>query len=173
MSNNSTPGQDQPQENVSDQEKSKTDRRALIKATRQKIEADNLARKDERNARRWKAERDPEEYDQQKAGQREEYAQMIRETEGRDVRAYTKVPGQTPAERAENRRKRKAERQRKNWANASQAEKDAKADRVWIARQRKKGLSEAEIEAGLAKRRADREGDRVNSYADNDGFGAF
>lgn len=168
-----TPPTTTPEESAPDHRHARPDLLTLVKTERAKILAENLAAKEERNARRWKLERDPVEYEKQKAEQRREYEETIRANEGREVRTYHKVPGETPAEREANRRKRKAARQRKGWANASQAAKDAKADRVWATRQRKRGKSEAEIEAGLEARRSGRERDRQNDYSENEDFGLF
>ena len=136
------------------------------------IEADNLRLKDERNARRWKAERDPKEYEAQKAAQREAYRNKISHEKGREVRAYNSVGGKTHDEHDANARKRDAERKKALRNNASQDEKDQEADRVWTRRQVKAGKIPAQIEAGLAKRLIDRQ-DRPTPYSENPNFGLY
>ncbi|KAA8606027.1 hypothetical protein AL036_16405 [Salipiger aestuarii] len=148
--------------------------RQLAADARATIVRENAALKAERNARRYKAERDPLKYETQKANQREEYAARIADTEGREVRAYCKVPGKTLAEHDENAKARDASRKRAERGNATQAQKDAQADAKWLKRQRARGASEADIAAGLAKRAAGRtvEGE-AEGYEANPNFGAF
>lgn len=153
-------------------------RKALLKLVREKsaqIAADNEAAKAERNARRWREQRDPIEYEKQKEKQREEYANLIAAEEGREVRAYTKVPGKTRAEHAENAKARHAEKQRARWGNVTQAEKDAKADKVWLGRMRKKGWTDEQLAQGLAKRATDRLYRKPEPvpYEENPNFGLF
>lgn len=149
--------------------------REAVKAKRDQIAADNEAAKATRNARRWKRERDPVEYEKQKIGQREAYAAKIEAEEGREVRAYAKVPGKTREEHDDNARQRHAERERERRANATQVEKDAAADKKWAARQRKKNVPEEQIADGLAKRAADRQHRQPEPgpYEENPNFGAF
>lgn len=144
-----------------------------VRRGRAKIAAANDAARAERNAQRWKAERDPDEYQKQLERQRAEYAAKIKTEEGREVRAYQKVPGATKAEREENRRARAAERMRESRENSPRETKDKDADRKWVARQRKKGLTEEEIEAGLERRREERQAERAYDYARNPDFGRF
>lgn len=54
-----------------------------------------------------------------------------------------------------------------------QHKKAKDADRKWIARQRRKGLTEEEIEAGLERRREERQAERAYDYARNPDFGRF
>lgn len=144
----------------------------VVKAKRAQIAADNEVAKAVRNARRNKQERDPAEYQKQKVEQREAYAAKIAAEEGREVRAYAKVPGQTRAEHDENARQRHAERERERRTNATQVEKNKDNDRKWAARQRKKGWTEDQIAEGLAKRAADRQA-KPDAYESNPLHGAF
>lgn len=149
--------------------------REVVKAKRDQIAADNEAAKATRNARRWKRERDPLEYEKQKAGQREAYAAKVEAEEGREVRAYVKVQGKTRAEHDDNARQRHAERERERRANATQAEKDKANDDRSARRWRKKGWTEEQIAEGLAKRKADRlhRQPEPGPYEENPNFGAF
>lgn len=146
-----------------------------IKKKRADIAAENERLKSVRNSRRWKSERDPAEYEKQKADQRAAYAAKVGAEEGREVRAYMKVPGKTRAEHEENAKKRHAEKERDRWSKVSQDKKDKKADDVFAARKRKAGWTEERIAQELDKRAADRlmrQPDPGN-YKDNPDFGAF
>lgn len=146
-----------------------------IKKKREDIAAENERLKSERNARRWKSERDPAEYEKQKAGQRDEYAAKILNEEGREVRAYLKVPGATRGEREANAKQRHAEKQRDRWSKVSQDEKDRKNDKVWAGRKRKAGWTEEQIATALVERsieRLNRQPD-PGKYEDNPDYGAF
>ena len=147
----------------------------LAREKRDQIAADNAAKRSANNARRWKAERDPVEYAKQLADQKEEYAAKVLAEQGREVRAYLKVQGSTGPERAEKRRQRHAEKERGRWANATQAQKDEKADKVWSSRKRKAGWTEEQIGHELAKRVADRLHRQPDpgAYEDNPNFGVF
>ncbi|WP_420010467.1 hypothetical protein [Tateyamaria sp.] len=153
-----------------------TDRKAQLRAIseefRANVKAENQRLKAERNARRWKAERDPIAYEAQKVAQREEYAAHIATTEGRNVRSYEPVAGETVEERDHNRRARKAAADAARNGAKSQAEKDAASDRKWLARQIKKGATEAECHAGMARRIEDRK-HRAVPYENNPEFGQF
>ncbi|MDO6521289.1 hypothetical protein Q4578_06805 [Shimia thalassica] len=146
-----------------------------VREKREQIAADNARNKAERNARRYKAERDPDEYEKQKKDQKAEYADMIAETEGREVRAYVVVPGETRSEKDQNARQRHAEKERKRWANASQEQKDKKNDKVWCSRKGKAGWSEERIALELAKRQEARRHRQPEPgpYEDNPNYGAF
>lgn len=96
----------------------------LVREKRTQIAADNARLKDERNALRNKAERDPVEYEKQKADQKAAYAEMIAATEGRKVRAYAVVPGKTRSEHDQNARDRDAARKRDERKGAPQEAKD-------------------------------------------------
>lgn len=153
----------------------KANLRQSVEKARNKITAENEAKRAERNSRRWREERDPVEYDRQKANQREEYAAQIAAEEGRAVRAYVPVPGKTRAEHDENAKARHAEKERTRRANADQAAKDREADRKWAGRKRKAGWTDEQIEQGLADlatKRHYRQPDPV-SYEDNPNFGIF
>lgn len=146
-----------------------------IKKKRSDIIVENERLKSKRNSRRWKEERDPAEYEKQKADQRAEYAAKVAAEEGREVRAYLKVPGTTRAEREANAKQRHAEKQRDRWSKVSQDEKDRKADQMKSARMRKAGVSEDQIAEEMARRaekRLLRQPDPGN-YEDNPDFGAF
>lgn len=147
----------------------------VVKEKRAQIAADNEAAKAERSAHRWREQRDPVEYDKQKEKQREQYANQIAAEEGREVRAYVKVPGKTRAEHAENAKVRHAEKERARWGNVTQAKKDEKADKVWSGRKRKKGWTDEQIAQGLAKRANDRLYRKPEPvpYEDNPSFGLF
>lgn len=153
--------------------------RAVVKAKIGAIAADNLAMKDRRDATRRAARRSSPEYKLELAEQRQAYADKIAAEEGREVRAYVKVPGKTRAEREQNAKDRDAARKRDERRNASQDQKDEEADKKWIARQRKKGVPEdqiaSELEARKAARSKKRRLDRPNpsGYEDNPDFGAF
>lgn len=150
----------------------KTQLKQLSGAFQIKIKAENAALKSERNARRWKEERDPIAYEAQKVAQREEYAEQIAHTQGRQVRDYVPVVGQDHSEREEVRRNRKAAADAKRTASQTQDEKDAKADRKWLVRQVKAGKTEEQCKAGMAKRLTDRKL-RVSSYKKNPSYGQF
>lgn len=147
----------------------------VVKAKRDQIAADNQAAKAARNARRWKVERDPGEYEKQKANQREAYAAQIEAEEGREVRTYVKVPGSTRAEHEENAKARDAERKRNERSRATQNQKDADADKKWAARQRKKGRTDEQINEGLGQRATDRlyRQPEPDAYENNPDFGAI
>ncbi|MDD9730443.1 hypothetical protein PVW46_11035 [Mameliella sp. AT18] len=99
----------------------------LLQAAIAKISAENERLRAARNSRRWRAERDPVEYEEQKVRQRAEYAKVIAETEGREVRPYMHIQGDTPAEREANRkaRKRAADAQRKAAKRAAETPEQA------------------------------------------------
>ncbi|MCA1777727.1 MAG: hypothetical protein LC676_19605 [Loktanella sp.] len=155
------------------------DLRKTIEEKQAKIKAENEAKRRERNARRWREQRDPVEYDRQKAKQRGDYAAQIAADEGRNVRAYTPVPGKTRAEHDKNAKARDAERKRASRKNADQAAKDREADRKWERRKRGAGWTDEQIIEGLANLAAKRAADRYYSqpepvaYADNPNFGLF
>ena len=138
----------------------------------EQIKADNKRLKNQRNARRWKAERDPAEYERQKAAQREAYRHRISSEEDREIRAYQPVDGKTRQEREANARQRDAERKKAERAGFSQDEKDREADRKWARRQVNAGKTAEEIETGLAKRVTDRK-NRPVPYGGNPNFGRF
>ena len=135
--------------------------RKVVRDIKAKIEADNALLRDERNARRWKSERDPEEYALQKELQRQEYA----EAKGGSVRPYTKIEATTVAEHQEKARKRDAERQKERYNNMSPAERQAKSDSIankrFMNRCREKGMSEDEIQIALNARIVEREAKRA------------
>ena len=137
--------------------------RNLVRETKAKIEADNARLCEERNARRWKSERDPEEYALQKERQRQEYA----EAQGGSVRPYAKIEATTVIEHKEKARKRDADRQKERYNNMSPSERQAKSDRIankrLIDRCRKKGMSEDEIQAALNAKIIEREDTRAAS----------
>lgn len=146
-----------------------------IKKKRSDIITENERLKSERNSRRWKEERDPAEYEKQKADQRAEYAAKVATEEGREVRAYLKVPGTTRAEREANAKQRHAEKQRDRWSKVSQDEKDKKNDKVWASRKRKAGWTQEQIAKGLVERAVERLNRQPDpgKYEDNPDFGAF
>lgn len=131
--------------------------RALMQATSDRIKAENEQMREARNARRWKAERDPLEYEAQKERQRREYQPRG----GGPVRSYEKLTGATKAEREDEAKARHAEREAKRYAALTPDEKQAKSDRIaddaWIARRRDKGIPEEIIQAGLIVRLQERE----------------
>lgn len=137
--------------------------RSLVRKTKAKIEADNARLREERNARRWKSERDPEEYERQKERQRKEYA----EAQDGSVRPYAKIEATTVSDHKEKARKRDADRQRKRYDNMSPPERRAKSDSIadkrWMDRCRKKGMSEDEIQAALTARIIERDAKRASS----------
>lgn len=147
----------------------------LAREKREQIAADNSAKRAANNARRWKAERDPDEYEKQKADQKAAYADMIADTEGREVRAYVTVPGETRSEHDQNARDRDAARKRDERKNASQEAKDRDADRKWSNRKRKAGWTEEQIAQELAERQEARRHRQPEPgpYEDNPNFGAF
>jgi hypothetical protein len=124
-------------------------RRAIIQRFLDDTKARNEAERATRNARRWKEERDPVEYEQQKKKQRGEYAHKI----GGPVRSYEKIPATSKAEHKELAKKRDAERQKGRYANLTPAERQAKSDaaaeKAWIERRRNKGVPEDAIQAAL------------------------
>lgn len=134
------------------------------------IEAENLSLKAERNARRWKAERDPVAYEAQKVAQRERY--RLEDAKGRDVRTYRPVIGDTKEQRHLNAKARDAQRKVVERANASQDKKDAEADRKWKLRKRKAGWTNTQIEIGMTTRLAERER-RPLPDEQNPNFGQF
>lgn len=146
-----------------------------MKDTVIQIADENERLKSERNARRYKAERDPIEYERQKAGQRAEYAVQIAEEQGRSVRAYEKIPGKTRAEHDQNSRQRRAERERERRAAQDQSEKDKRADHVWAKRKREAGWTSDEIRKGLEERAEKRLYRRPEPvpYEDNPNYGMF
>lgn len=135
--------------------------RKLIREIREKIEADNARLSAERNARRWKDERDPEEYERQKAHQRRQYA----DERGGSVRPYEKIEAATKTEHREKAQARDAARKKKRYDAMSPAERQAKSDRTadaaWCARRRAEGMSEDEIQAALDTRIIERNAKRV------------
>jgi hypothetical protein len=147
-------------------------RRELIADYRGKVASENERNKATRNARRWKEERDPVEYEAQKVQQKVEYAAKIAEEEGREVRAYVKVPGKTVEERERNRLARKAEKEAARRSTAPTATKHKNADRMWIKRKKAAGWTPGRIAEGLAQRHADRQTD-PGEYENNPLYGAF
>lgn len=149
--------------------------RATIKAAREQVAVDNLAKKEQRDERRRAARRASPQYQAELKEARDIYEARILTEEGREVRNYTKVPGKTREEREENAKARDAARKRDERANATQAEKDKENDRKWVARQRKKNVPEEQIAEGLEKRAADRvhRQPEPSAYEDNPDFGAF
>ncbi|SFI83987.1 hypothetical protein [Celeribacter neptunius] len=127
----------------------KPQQRDLIRNTRAKIKQENADLHSARNARRWKAERDPQEYEAQKQRQRAEYAAE----NGGVVRSYEKIEGKTRDEHDENAKKRHAEKEQKRYGNLSPEEKQAKSDQSSdnrFRREKKKaGWSEERIQAAL------------------------
>ncbi|MBW7056984.1 hypothetical protein KY389_09795 [Paracoccus bogoriensis] len=136
-------------------------RKKLIRDYLQKIEADNARQRDERNARRWKAERDPEEYERQKAKQRHQYA----DAQGGSVRSYSKIEATTRTEHAEKAKARDAARQKARYHAMTPAERQAKSDQIadkrFVERRREKGIPEDLIQAALAVRIREREAERA------------
>lgn len=128
-------------------------RRALRNAINAKIKADNAKAREERNARRNKAERDPLEYAAQKKRQRENYAAE----QGGSVRPYEKIVAQTKVDHEEQIKVRHAKREAKRYADMTpeqrQAKSDAIADEAWQERRRAKGIPEELIQAQLIAHR--------------------
>ncbi|KRS11032.1 hypothetical protein XM53_18305 [Roseovarius atlanticus] len=153
--------------------------RELVKTKIKAIEADNLAKKEERNDRRRAARRASLEYQLELKEAREAYANKIAAEEGREVRGYEKVPGKTAEERAENAKAREADRERERRANADQATKERQADKKYVKRKKAAGWSDEQIEEGLALLHEQRAADRLHrqpdpgKYEDNPKFGAF
>lgn len=118
--------------------RAETPRTALMRGWNAKTKAENEILRAERNARRWKAERDPIEYENQKAKQRSQYAQNKTEP----VRPYVKIIATTKKDHAEKQKVRDAERQQKRYSKMTPAERQAKSDLTaefaWIERRRKK-----------------------------------
>lgn len=147
----------------------KSARRAMIEATIAKIKADNERERAARNARRWKAERDPVEYAAQKDRQRRQY----QDRKDGPVRPYAKIIASTKDEHHDQAQARDAERKAKGRAAMSPAERqadtDRKADRQWVDRRREKGISEEVIQAGLIARIQERDARRaVEAQAEAD-----
>lgn len=139
----------------------KSPRRALFEATSARIKAQNEADREARNAQRWKAERDPLEYEAQKERQRQQYIPK----NGSAVRSYRKIVATNEADREEQAKVRDAERQKQRYAGMTDAEKKAKsdevADRAWMERRRDKGIPEEVIRAGLITRMQERDAKRA------------
>lgn len=114
-----------------------------------KIAADNARDREARNARRWKAERDPLEYEAQKQRQRREYQPR----DGDAVRSYEKITAATEADHESEVKARHAKREAKRYAGMTAEQKQAKsdeaADRAWQDRRREKDIPEELIQAGL------------------------
>lgn len=153
--------------------------RELVEAKIEAIEADNAAKRKERNETRKAARRASPEYQLELKEARDAYAEKIAAEEGREVRGYQKVPGKTAEERAENARAREADRERERRANADQATKDHQADKKYVKRKKVAGWTDEQIEEGLASLREQRAADRLHrqpdpvKYEDNPKFGAF
>lgn len=134
--------------------------RALAKAISDRIKAQNEADRSARNARRWKAERDPAEYEAQKERQRRQY-----QPRGEAVRPYAKIIAGTAEEHDDLAKARDADRQRGKYASLSPADRQAKSDRIadeaWLARRRNNGMSEEALAAAFAVRVQDRAAKRV------------
>lgn len=143
----------------------------LTKDFRERVAAENDAKRKARNSRRWKAERDLEEYEKQKARQRAEYSL----DKGGNVRAYEAVPGDTKAERQANRLARDAARKKAKRQQADQKTKDRDADRKFALRKRNEGWDESSIAQAIERRIADRRFDRLASaeYEEDPDFGVF
>jgi hypothetical protein len=129
-----------------------------------RIKADNERVRSERNARRWKAERDPVEYERQKERQRQNYADGFGRScdlAEQPVRSYQKIPAVTKEEHLEQAKSRDAARQKARYDSLTpaerQAESDAKADRRFVKLRLSKGIPEDEIKAQLVARIAERE----------------
>lgn len=135
--------------------------RALADGISDRIKAQNEADRQARNARRWKAERDPAEYEAQKERQRRQYQPRGGDT----ARPYAKIIAGTAEERNDLAKARDAVRQRGKYASMSQDERQAKSDRIadeaWQARRREKGMSEDALIAALAVRIQDRAAKRI------------
>lgn len=125
------------------------DRRAVIEATIAKIKADNERERAARNARRYKAERDPVEYEAQKVRQRSEY----QAGKDRPVRSYEKIIASTAEELQQITRARNAAQKAKGRAamtpSERQADNDTKVERRWVERRRAKGIPEEVIQAAF------------------------
>lgn len=146
--------------------------RGVSKAFKANVEAENERLRTERNARRFKAERDPVEYAKQKVEQREQYAAEIAKNEDREVRSYLKIEAANKIERDVIRKERNAETKRKSRANATPEDRAARADKVWEQRAIKRGLTQDQIAEGLAKRRRDQKFNAA-PYSENDDYGKF
>lgn len=124
--------------------------RALAEAISDRIKAQNDTDRQARNARRWKAERDPAEYEAQKERQRRQYQPRG----GEAVRPYAKIIAGTAKEHDKLAKARDADRQRGKYASLSPADRQAKSDKIadeaWLARRRKKGMPEDALIAALA-----------------------
>jgi hypothetical protein len=140
---------------------------STVKEWLKKNAEENEELKAARNARRWKAERNPVHYSKQLVAQREAYAALIA-NEGREVRAYAKIEGNTPAERKQARLDAHAERNRTARAKAPQKAKDAAADRKWVKRAEAKGMSAEDIAQGLKGRIRER-----SLYENHATYGSF
>ncbi|NYS26399.1 hypothetical protein HUK65_15540 [Rhodobacteraceae bacterium 2376] len=137
--------------------------RNLIREYLAKLEADNERKCAERNALRWKSQRDPEDYERQKERQRQEYA----EAQGGSVRPYSKIEASSVSEHKEKALARDADRQKRRYEDMSPADRQAKSDRAadeaWIARRQKRGMSDEEINSALAARIVERNARRAAS----------
>lgn len=122
---------------------------AMRNAIISKIAADNARDREARNARRWKVERDPLEYEAQKERQRREYQPR----DGVAVRSYEKITAATEADHENEAKARQAKREAKRYAGMTPAQKQAKSDATaeknWQDRRREKGVPEELIQAGL------------------------
>lgn len=120
-----------------------------VRDTRAKIEKENAEARDARNAKRWKAERDPIEYEAQKAKQRADYAAE----KGGVVRPYEKIEGKARDEHDENAKKRHAAKEQKRYAKlsavAKQAKSDQSSDNRFKRKKKKAGWSDERIQAEL------------------------
>jgi hypothetical protein len=139
-------------ENTQEKRAMNPHQRAMIKEFQAKVKMENAELCAERSARRYKAERDPVEYEAQKVKQRAEYAAQAK-AEGREVRSYEKIKAQTKVEKKTKVKTRHAEKEKERHAKLSPEEKQAISDRSGenrFKRQKSKaGWSEAEIQAGL------------------------
>lgn len=139
----------------------KTALRALMQATSDRIKAENEQKREARNARRWKAERNPLDYEAQKERQRSQYQPK----NGISARSYKKLTGATKAEREDEAKARHAEREAERYAGMSPDEKQAKsdetADRAWMKRRRDKGIPEEVIQAEFIVHMQEREAKRA------------
>lgn len=129
---------------------------------RAKLDVENAGLRAERSARRYKAERDPAEYEAQKERQRRQYQAQ----KGGPVRSYEKIVAGTREERAILAKDRDTARKGRSRAAMSpqerQADTDRKADRQWESRRRAKGVPEAEIQAELIIHVQDRAAERAD-----------